>query len=217
MKGRVMAKGTPRQSRSARDRPGLSVAPVPDRPESEPLRARPPQQLGLEHFKVNPEYNQGVDYAFVETVRKKDVKRCLPGCSRVDCCGGRFRKVVELGGVPAPQKSKLRWNSSQDDEDQQLLEEYLGNDYGRVRRMNEVERQEALVQARTKQFADKHGRHRHAYDRRTTPPGFWRTEMPTTQEQKDDQEEARMTERRKVDERYREAMRGGSKWVFRDE
>ena len=108
-------------------------------------------------------------------------------------------------------------NSSQDDEDQQLLEEYLGNDVSRVRSMGEEERREVLLQARTRQFADQHGRHRHAYERRTTPPGFWRTEMPTTQELEEDREEARRMERAKVDERYREAMRPGSRWVFRDE
>ncbi|KAI9762723.1 MAG: hypothetical protein M1835_007989 [Candelina submexicana] len=186
------------------------------RPEDEPFRARPLRRLGLEHFKINPEYNQGLDYAFVETVRNREQRQCLPGCTRPECCGDKFRKLVKIGGAPTPQRPGI-WDSSQVDEDQRLLEQYLGDDRGRLEAMNDEEKDELLMQAKTKQFADKHGKHRHAYERRTTPPGFWRTDMPTTQETGEDREKAKEMERQKVEERYREAMRPGGRWLFRDE
>jgi len=71
--------------------------------------------------------------------------------------------------------------------------------------------------ARTRITADRRGKHRHQHERHTTPPGFWRTDMPTTQELEHDREEARRLERKKVEERWREAMREGGLWLFRDE
>ena len=105
----------------------------------------------------------------------------------------------------------------EDREDQRLLEEYLGDDRNRLTTMTAEERREMLLEAKTRYLADKHGRHRHAYERRSTPPGFWRTDMPSTQEIEADRQEARELERKKVEERYREAMKGGGRWLFRDE
>ncbi len=185
---------------------------------SKPLRALPLHELQLEHFKVNSNYNQGLDYAFTETVRRHDQRRCLPGCTRPECCGDLFRKSVQIGGLPTGQRSELRWGSSPpQSEDDRVLEEYLGADRSRLRSMADDKKQELLRHAKAKQFADKHGKHRQAYERRKTPPGFWRTEMPTTQEIEADREEAARLERAQVEERYREAMRPGGRWVFADE
>ena len=214
------ARKSRRRSVSPRDLRGQVtplVATDPDRPESEPYRARPLHRLSLEHFKLNPEVNQGLNYAFSETVRTREQRKCLPACTRRECCGAKFRKLVELGGQPTPQQKGPQWRSADDDEEQRLLQDYLGHDRDRLKGLTEAERRELLLQARTRQFADKHGRHRNAHERGKTPPGFWRTEMPSTQELEEDREEARKMERQKVEERYREAMRPGSKWVFRDE
>lgn len=187
-------------------------------PVSPRLRGRPLDLLTSEDFRINPNYNQGHSYAFVETVRNQDQRRCLPGCTRPECCGNIFRRTVQLGGLPAAPTSGLRWNSSPvEDEDEKLLADFLGDDVGRLQTCTEDERQELLLQARTKLFADKHGRHRQAYERRTTPPGFWRADMPTTQELEADRQAAKQVERAKVEERYREAMRPGGKWIYRDE
>ncbi|KAI9815746.1 MAG: hypothetical protein M1827_002142 [Pycnora praestabilis] len=197
--------------------PSKSLAP---HPSGEPFRARPLDRLGLEHFKINPNANQGLPYAFVETIRNHDQRKCLPGCTRPECCGGAFRKMLEIGGptTTTPQRSHL-WNSSSSpvDEEQHLLEDFLGADSPRLSHMTNEERVDCLMQARAKQFADKHGRHRQAFERRKTPPGFWRSEMPTTQEAEGDREEAGVEERRRVEERWREALRVGGKWMFRDE
>ena len=183
-----------------------------------PLRKRSLQNLRPEDFKVNSRCNQGLGYAFTETVRGQERRRCLPGCTRPECCGDVFRRTIQIGGLPTVQRSELRWGAtSSDDEDERLLEEHLGDDKDQLATMTADERQEMLLQARTKQFADKHGRHRNAYERRKTPPGFWRTDMPTTQEVEADRQEADRMERAKVEERYREAMRPGGRWIFADE
>ena len=200
--------------------------PGPIDPEDEPLRARPLRCLRPDDFKINPDNNQGLDYAFTEVVRNHDQRRCLPGCTRPSCCGSVFRKLIELGGLPTPRTAGL-WSSSPPDENEddtqeqantRLLKEYLGADYERrLKEMSEAQRKEALLDAKTRAFADRHGRHRQAFERRATPPGFWRTDMPSTQEAEMDREEAKGLERRRVEEMYREAMREGGRWRFRDE
>lgn len=205
--------------------PGPLLTPHPNEgpddplPEQEPLRARPLRRLGPEDFKVNPDYNQGLDYAFTEVVRKHDQRKCLPGCTKPDCCGAQFRKLVQIGGFPTSRLSGL-WSSSPPEDannDRLLLAAYLGEDRARLEGLSEAERREVLLDVQTRYFADKHGRHRQAYERRATPPGFWRTDMPTTQELEGDREEARAMERKRVEEMYREAMREGGRWRFRDE
>lgn len=195
-------------------------------PDHEPLRARPLHRLGPDDFKINPNNNQGLDYAFTEVVRNHDQRKCLPGCTRPSCCGSAFRKLVEIGGFPNPRTSGLWSSSPSDDKDQdtqdqadaRLLKEYLGADHERrLKGMSEADKKEALLSAKTRAFADQHGRHRQAFERRATPPGFWRTDMPSTQEVEMDREEARVLERKRVEDMHREAMREGGRWRFRDE
>ncbi|OCL03294.1 SAE2-domain-containing protein [Glonium stellatum] len=173
------------------------------------LRARPLDQLTIADFKPNPAFNQGLNYVFSETVRGRDARRCLPGCTDPSCCGSAFRALA--AAAPAlPDES---------DESEQLLKNYLGDAYDvqRIRCMETEEREELVLQAKTRLMADKHGRHRHAYERRATPPGFWRTDMPTTQEIERDREVAKELEKKNVEERWRESTREGGRWLFRDE
>lgn len=183
---------------------GLENAPSPPRPEDEPLRSRPTNILSPDDFKVNPNY-LGSDFAFADTFRGREQRRCLPGCTRPECCGDAFRKAVEMGII---QSKKT---------DDQVLEEYLGPDYAtHMYAYGPDKRKELLVQARAYAFASEHGKHRQAFERRSTPPGYWRIDMPTTQEEEEDRARAFRLEREKVEERWREAMRGG-RWLFRDE
>jgi hypothetical protein len=179
--------------------------------DQEPLRARPIRLLGLEHFKVNPHFNQGSDYAFADVVRGRELRRCLPGCTKPECCGDKFRKFIEF--TRAHEQQTL----SQEEEDERLLEEYLGYNKGRLQKMTQKEREELLVQARTRNLANKTSKHRHAYERRRSPPGFWRSDFPSTQELETDRLEAANRERELVQQRYEEAMRPGGRWLFRDE
>lgn len=177
----------------------------------EPYRSRTVDRLSLDSFKINPDRNEGVDYAFDDVVRKRDHRQCLPGCSRPDCCGSRFRVMAKVGGL-----SVLSGRKSTD-EDQEILENYLGDRKYRLKAMNEDERFDLLIDAKAEALAARYGRHRYAHERHHSPPGFWRADMPSTQELEEDREQARRMEREKVESRYREAMRPSGMWKFADE
>ncbi|CAG8029246.1 unnamed protein product [Penicillium nalgiovense] len=192
--------------------PKMSSQMAPDiDPDDEPFRARPLCRLGLEHFKINPARNQGLDYAYDAVVRKKDDRKCISGCTRPGCCGDRFRAMARLGGLPG------KSGAGQDEEDQAILQEFVGEDTQLLRNMTGKERENLLVEARARALANQYGRHRHTHQRVQSPPGFWRTDMPDTQEEEDDLEAAKRLEREKVEERYREAMRPGGLWTWADE
>jgi len=182
-----------------------------DHPDNEPLRARPLEKLSLQDFKVNPNYNQGYDYAFTDVVRNQADRRCLQGCTKPECCGNKFRALADLARDP-----NITPTSSQEEADQILLDDFLGDNAYKLNNMTKDERDEVLLQARTKQMSDKYGRHRNAYERRQSPPGFWNIDFPNTQEAREEAEKARVYERGLVERRYREAMRRGA-YIFRDE
>lgn len=171
------------------------------------LRSKPIKELKVHDFKPNPTYNQGYTYAFSEAVRKRSDRLCLPGCTNPQCCGSTFRRLAEaLDPLPAPQEEAL-------------LEEYLGDAYSTIicTQMSSDERAELVLQARTKKMAKDTGKHREAYERRRTPPGFWRVDFPTTQEQEHDRVRAQEQEIKTVQERWLETQKKGGKWIFRDE
>ncbi|OAL55365.1 hypothetical protein IQ07DRAFT_164693 [Pyrenochaeta sp. DS3sAY3a] len=171
------------------------------------LRDKPVLELSLQDFKPNPAYNQGYTYAFSETVRKRGDRMCLPGCTNSQCCGSTFRTFAE---AQAPMSMS---------QEEALLEDYLGDAYNdmQLTQMSFDERSELVLQARTKKLAKDAGKHREAYERRRTPPGFWRVDFPTTQEHQEDRERSIEQTKNIVQERWLEAQRRGGKWVFRDE
>lgn len=155
------------------------------------LRSRPLESISIDDLKPNPVYNQGLDYTFVDAVRGREARKCVPGCTKPECCGGVFRALA--ASAPDMTAPRRLFNSSDDDsdsEDTRLVKDYLGNAYdtAKVRRMPREEREELVLQARTRLLADRHGKHKHAYERRATPPGFWRTDFPTTQEVEKDRD-----------------------------
>ncbi|KAG4443648.1 hypothetical protein IFR05_000834 [Cadophora sp. M221] len=180
-------------------------------PGQEPLRARPVSKLSLSDFKINPLYNQGYNFAFNEVVRGKEARACLEGCIKPECCGHKFR------GLAKAELENRRPTLSQEERDETLLEDYLGRDADRIKYMSISEREETLIQAKTREIANKNGRHRHAYQRGTSPTGFWRTDFPSTQEEIEDREKEREKERQMVQQRYRQATRPGGAYLFRDE
>jgi hypothetical protein len=177
--------------------------------DEEPYRVRPLHQLGLENFRINPEYNNGLNYAYDEVVRRRDERKHASGCTRPSCCGEKFSAMARFG-IPLDVPGKAT-------SDREILEEYLGEDMNKIDTLNSKIRDNILVEAKTRVFANRFGKHRHQHHRSGTPPGFWRTEMPGTQELEEDREEAGKLEREKVQERYREAMRPGGLWKFADE
>jgi hypothetical protein len=186
-------------------RRGGAGAPIPQ--QQAPLRNKPKSELQTSDFKANPAYNNGYSYAFAETVRKRADRACLPGCTRPECCGSTFRAIA---AVATPLSTR---------EEEKLLEEFLGDAYDTMvsSQMSSAERKELVLQARTRQMSKQVGRHKQVYERHTTPPGFWRIDFPTTQEDMEDRRKAAEQERVLVEERWMEAMRKGGRWMFKDE
>lgn len=208
-KSRTTKSASPRLDSEPVDQPSQIGPEV--QPNEEPYRSRPLHRLNLGHFKINPARNQGLDYAYDTVVRKKDDRKCMSGCTRPGCCGDRFRAMARMGvqGTNA--------SAEQQEEDQRILEEYVGEDRHLLEGLSDKDRENLLVEARARALANQYGRHRHTHQRARSPPGFWRTEMPSTQEIEADREAARKLEREKVEERYREAMRPGGLWTWADE
>lgn len=181
-------------------------------PAQEPLRSRPLAKLNLHDFKINPNYNQGIKYAYNEVTRG-EARKCLQGCTKPTCCGPKFRGLAQM----EIERREAFMTLSQEERDNLLLEEYLGDDASQIPQLSKDERRELLTQAVTRQQANKHGKHRHAYERRATPPGFWDVDFPSTQQEAEDRRLAKEREREIVEQRYREAMRPGGSYLFRDE
>lgn len=175
------------------------------------LRLRPLSELRLEDFKVNPQANEGHDFAFSEVVREKGDRACLPGCVDMHCCGKEFRALA-ISQRPNPPLT-----AAQRLEEQKLLEDYLGDYSYRLASMDKDERLEVWIEAKTQELANKYGKHRHRFSRMQSPPGFWDADFPDTQKLEADREEAAKRTRRAVAERYREAKRPGGRWIFKDE
>ncbi|KAF8540777.1 hypothetical protein BDD12DRAFT_831976 [Trichophaea hybrida] len=131
-------------------------------------------------FKINPAANQGLNYAYHEIVRDREERRCLPGCTRA-CCRG-LGKFIEAAGLPLTQRRGPKWRSSSPAPSQQPEDEEV--------------------------FVDRYGRHREAFPRRVSPPGFWESDMPDTPTLKKQHEEADRIERKKVEMRRKEAEKG---------
>lgn len=188
-------------------------------PEYKSLRTQPVATLRPTDFKLNPARNQGYNYAFSEVVRNRDLRKCMPGCKKPGCCGTKIRKAVEIGGYTAPRKCGLLNSSPEENvaEDELLLEEYLGGNKSRLKGMPAGERQEILLQAKTEQFANVHGKHRYVYGRAQSPPGYWDPDMPDTPREMEYRAAAMAKEMERTAEMYKEAMRPDGLYRFRDE
>ena len=213
---------TPKEAASKAERRPAGVGPTPrprasgitaaaPLPHEHQLRSRPPSTLRLDDFRINPKFNDGRDYAFSEVVRNKSDRAELPGCTDPECCGKHFRAMaqaeLEATGPSAVQRPAGI----------ALLENYLGEQMYKLGGMNRLEKEQLWLEARIRELADKHGKHRHRFTRRQSPPGFWDADFPTTQEMEKEREQGKRRERELVEERWREAMRGGGRWLFRDE
>ncbi|AEO57052.1 hypothetical protein MYCTH_2302789 [Thermothelomyces thermophilus ATCC 42464] len=206
--------GFMKQSRTAESSTESPLRRKPQGKDSLPrpsrLRDRPLAELRPEDFKVNPRSNNGYKYAFDEVVRNREERAELAGCTDPNCCGKKFRAMAESELSAAGPGILSRVS------DIKLMENYLGHDAYRLVEMPLEERQEIWLKAKTQDLADRYGRHRHRFARRPSPPGYWNPDFPSTQEIRASKEEAQRLEREVVEERWREAMRGG-KWLFRDE
>jgi hypothetical protein len=201
-----LKKPTPQTSKYARPR-GIEKSPPPIDPASESLRSKQKQHLKPQDFRINPNYANS-DFAYVQPMNRlsKADRHRLPGCINAACCGG-ILEAARNNLLPRSNKS-----------DEQLLEEMFGITPDILATQYPVSQQEDVIfQARAQEFANEHGRHRKTFERAATPPGFWRTGMPSTQEEEEDRRKADEAERIKVNGMWLEAMKGNGRWKFKDE
>ena len=181
------------------------------RKSAPPLRGKALDQLKMDDFKINPATNNGDTFAYNEVVRGRTDRASLAGCTDPQCCGKVFRGMATSELDAAGQAHvDLPGGIS-------LMERHLGDEAGKLTEMGSDDKRALWIEARTKELADKYGKHRHRYHRRASPPGFWDTDFPTTQEEEYNRAEAEKVERLTVQERYREAMKPIGRWLFRDE
>lgn len=195
--------------------PGSHSAPnlrrIRDIAKSTPLRERAVSELRLEDFKVNPKANNGYTHAFDEVVRGRAERAKLQGCTDPNCCGKPARLLAESELSAGGSAHLLKV------ENIALMEDYLGHESYRLGIMTMDEKKEVWLKAKTIAVANTFGRHRHQFERPRSPPGYWDPDFPGTQEQQERREEAQRRERETVEKRWREAMRGNGRWLFRDE
>ncbi|KAM0801146.1 DNA repair protein endonuclease SAE2/CtIP C-terminus-domain-containing protein [Usnea florida] len=209
------SKSAQADSKRTRNVPAFRKPPVADYtttgPDDEPLRARPVHRLGLQDFRINPAHNE---YAYHETVRKYDEKKCLTGCTDRHCvrCKG-LREFVINSGYKTAQKP----GETEKDADWRLMQDFLGDNRRKLRSMSAKEKSDLLTEAKVQEFANRFGSHRQSFSRAREAPGFWDVDFPTTQDDVRDRAAADVIEREKVQERYWEAMRPKGKWIFADE
>lgn len=175
------------------------------------LRFKPISELRLTDFKINPAANEGHDFAFSEVVRDRDVRACLPGCVDLHCCGKTFRALAISQRPDAPLTAAER------QEEQRLLESYLGDFSYRLASMDREERLGLWIEAKTQELANKYGKHRHRFTRMQSPPGFWDADFPSTQQLQEDKAESEKRVRKAVADRHRESMKPDGRWKFADE
>lgn len=176
-----------------------------------PLRARPIERLRPEDFKPNPLYNDGLTFVYDEVVRGKDARAALSGCTDLNCCGKTFRYFAET------ERKAMGSLTTTRTENIQLMEKYLGDQAWQLGTMSSEEKDETWLLAKTWELANKFGKHRQRYSRIPTPPGFWNVDFPSTQERAEELRQAEEIRKALVGERYREALRCGGSWLFRDE
>ena len=195
-------------------------SPTPINPDSEPLRARPLATLNLTDFRLNPSYTD-LPYAHHESLRRHDEKAGRTGCTDPHCA-----RCASLTAFAISTLSSLPPLSPTSEA--KLLRSYLGPS-APLPTPGTESRKELLEKARVQDYKDKHGKHRQTFSRAVEPPGFWDADFPDTQRREELGKMANEVERKKVEERWREAMKsseGGSKgkgrgkggmWVFADE
>jgi hypothetical protein len=176
-----------------------------------PLRLRPISSLNSSDFKINPERNLGENVAYDEVVRNKAERRDLDGCVDPQCCGKDWLALA------TSEKTALGPALLTTTESIKLMEEYLGDDAHLLGSMSKDEKEDLWMKAKIRELGNKFGKHRHRFEPAKSPLGFWDTTFPSTQEEQRERAAAQRIEREKVEARYREAMRTGGRWIFRDE
>lgn len=200
---------------------------LPPKPQARPnlgeeklSRSKRAQRQSFSRFKINPQPSSGLDHIREESVQRQNQRKCLPSCTKAECCG---RKMAVLESV-APRESRTKIAHVTSNQalkisisNNELLQNFLGPNFeDTIPNLTEKARENLLSEARVKLLADVIGKHRHTSPRARSPPGFWTADMPGTQEEPENKWQASTGERAEVDLRDQEACNEYRKWMFAD-
>lgn len=211
--GQVQAKRRPRALRSGEmsDLDTMALPEVRGRPvtpqHKQALRRLPVTSLRLQDFKANPNFD-GARLKSAEKPAGKNHRRCPPNCRRRECCGHKLQRISDLTAAQHDAKT-----------DEEALQHFFGADWRLHMAFRSPDDQKEITVLAHEHMANS-SRTSHLSsrpDRAKSPPGFWRMDMPDTQELKADQKAAEEAEQRMIEERWHEALRANGKWLFRDE
>ncbi|KZZ97081.1 DNA repair protein Sae2/CtIP [Ascosphaera apis ARSEF 7405] len=182
------------------------------------VRDRPLHTLRPADFKVNPDRNDGLDFAFTRVIRNKEMRQCLDTCMRPDCCGQHFRSMATM--KPISEEELTFNNLDQFDREALVRESRVESEEELAEWFDHIPisaKKEKLLEARALLYANRYARHRFDYARAPSPPGFWEVDMPDTPAVLQSKEFANQTEAEKVKQMYEEALRPFGRWRFVDE
>lgn len=167
----------------------------------DPLRTQPVTELSLSSFKPNPRWLSSHHVSYDDFLNDRQ--------------HARMRILAEtLPHLPG-ETYDHRFT------DHELLMDLLGaGSEPRIASLTAVARQNLVLEARTKLIANDFRLSKQVATTNSEgddPPGFWSTEMPSTQEAEENKLASRRKEREEVKRRYDDAMNGEGRWIFADE
>ncbi|KAF3919865.1 hypothetical protein ABW21_db0200979 [Orbilia brochopaga] len=173
------------------------------RKDSKRARTRPSRKgsdpFALTNYRINPEKNDGVDFAYTEVVRDKSKKACLPTCVKA-CCkdliSGKFEEMWQPPEAYKAPKFSAQDSSQPDAEEEELMQEH--EDY-RLWKNNAKKSEQAL----------KYGKHKAQHQKAPELKGFWISEFPNTQQLEEQRAESERRYREKAFKVHDDAKRGG--------
>ncbi|KAF2421224.1 hypothetical protein EJ08DRAFT_738285 [Tothia fuscella] len=186
------------------------------------LRDRPIAALRLSDFKPNVKKYPAMDATVAEQSRSREARSHMEGCTSSNCpqCGDSLRHLASTLNITLPTPLFASPEEATYTNDERFVKLYLGNAFNREQFswMNRDDRNRLVTKAKEKYIADNYVKHRVNPNRRAkSPPGFWDIDMAGTQEVERQREEVDRMDREIIAERYREAMKGGGRWLFKDE
>ena len=202
------------------------------RKRATPLRQRRIEDLTPSDFKLNPAAHGDLNLETLDPVRTRAERANFHNCTDPNCasCGPALRDLAR--NIPDLTVGGELWRSTQEDldsegnsitEDEKILRHHLGSAFSLsairdMARHSAAEYDELFLTAKTHLVAERWGRHKLRPNARArSPPGYWDVDMPTTQQMEEQGLERERREREVVGERWRQAMRRGGKWIFKDE
>ncbi|EWC43521.1 hypothetical protein DRE_07483 [Drechslerella stenobrocha 248] len=153
----------------------------------------------VSEYRINPDRNDGVDFAFDEVVRDKSKKACLQTCVKSCCKDLADGKLHEMWSPPEVYKGP---RFSADDSSQTDAQEV------QLMQQNDDYREWRVAVKKTEQ-ALQYGRHKAQHEKAEEVKFFWDSDFPTTQQLEEQRQESDKRRQEKGFKIHDDATKGG--------